>query len=236
MKIALFSDVHGNRFALEAVLKDIEAARPNQIANLGDQVWGAADPAGAWALQQGLDAVQVRGNTDEMVSSHYDTLGERAHAYGSWLRSVLPYDATDFLAALPTNAKLADGEVVIAHGALHDTWEALLFDFGDKEPTPKTEEDLSSQAADFPNAKVFVVGHTHRELIRTVDGVTSINGGPVSRPFDKLPLARWTLLEKRGASWSVTFKRVEYDVAEALKWAQENSPYGEEETKLLDVG
>jgi predicted phosphodiesterase len=70
MKLAILTDVHGNRFALEAVLRDIEANKPDSIANLGDQVWGAADPAGAWTLQQSLGAVTVRGNTDEFMASN----------------------------------------------------------------------------------------------------------------------------------------------------------------------
>ena len=236
MRLALFSDVHGNRFALEAVLKDIKAAQPDQIANLGDQVWGAADPAGAWALQQGLDAVQVRGNTDEMVSSHYDQLGERAHAYGSWLRSVLPYDATDTLAALPTTAELAGGELVIAHGGLTDPWEALLM-VGERGGLVLADEEvLLERAKAFPKAKIFVVGHTHTEIVKSAGGLSFVNGGPVSRQYDQNPQARWTLLEKRGSAWSVSFKRVEYDVGAAIKWAQENSPYSDEESKLLEVG
>jgi predicted phosphodiesterase len=47
MKIAVFSDVHGNRFALEAVLQDISSHKPDLMLNLGDTVLGGADPAGA---------------------------------------------------------------------------------------------------------------------------------------------------------------------------------------------
>ena len=71
MKIAVFGDVHGNRFALEAVARDIEAHQPDAWVNLGDQLFGGADPAGAWHLQQQLKAqhgvLEVRGNTDERL-------------------------------------------------------------------------------------------------------------------------------------------------------------------------
>ncbi len=52
MKIAVFGDVHGNRFALDAVVADIERHAPDAWVNLGDQLFGGADPAGAWTCSR----------------------------------------------------------------------------------------------------------------------------------------------------------------------------------------
>ncbi|MBB5366078.1 hypothetical protein [Deinococcus humi] len=43
----MFGDVHGNRFALDAVVREIERQQPDAWVNLDDQVFGGADPAGA---------------------------------------------------------------------------------------------------------------------------------------------------------------------------------------------
>jgi putative phosphoesterase len=235
MKLALFSDVHGNSFALEAVLNDILKSKPDLIATLGDSVWGVSNPHGAWQLLQQIQTINVRGNTDELVSTKFDTLDEKSHAYASWIREQLPYNALDTLAGLPITQELADGEVVIAHGALHDTWEALLFDLKPDSPVPRTEKELLEQAQLFPNAKAFVVGHTHREVLRVVGGITFINLGPVSRPLDQHPAARWLLLEKQGPHWNASFKRVSYDADKAIEWAKKHSPFGEQEEKQLKV-
>ncbi len=40
MKIAVFSDIHGNIFALEAVLKDIESHRPDIDCSMSEQPGG----------------------------------------------------------------------------------------------------------------------------------------------------------------------------------------------------
>ena len=50
MRLAVLGDVHGNAFALDAVLADVRSAAPDALFNLGDTVWGGADPARAWAL------------------------------------------------------------------------------------------------------------------------------------------------------------------------------------------
>ena len=40
-RIVVFSDVHGNTPALEALLEEIEAIRPDVVVNLGDVASGA---------------------------------------------------------------------------------------------------------------------------------------------------------------------------------------------------
>jgi putative phosphoesterase len=229
MRIAIFSDVHGNRFALEAVLMDIDSFKPDAIANLGDQVWGGADPAGAWKLQQEVGATTVRGNTDEFII--WPERHARARAYADWLRSLLPSHAPERLEALPITAQLAEGEVVLAHGSIKSPWEALMVKFGD-EPREATPDEMLEQIADFPKARVVVVGHTHDQKLRSKNAVTFVNTGPVSRQFDADPSARWVLLEKR-QSWGISFQRVSYDIEAAASWALAHAPNGEQEAFML---
>ncbi|WP_018467073.1 metallophosphoesterase family protein [Calidithermus timidus] len=239
MRIALFSDVHGNRFALEAVLRDVEAAKPDAIANLGDQVWGAADPAGAWRLQQGLGAVTVRGNTDEFLS---DPEGVRkAHTgvalpLAAWLREQLGPGVPEALKALPTVAELAEGAVLIAHGSLHSPHEALFPTAQANTPVGQVSARMLEQVAAYPKARVVVVGHTHTEMIATEGPISFVNAGAVSRQKDGNPVARWVLLEERQGSWNVSFRRVPYDFEAAARWALGHSPIGEQEAWQLRSG
>ena len=45
-RIAVLSDIHGNRWALEAVLEDIERNPVDAVLNLGDVLYGPLDPGG----------------------------------------------------------------------------------------------------------------------------------------------------------------------------------------------
>ncbi|PZA08406.1 MULTISPECIES: metallophosphoesterase [unclassified Meiothermus] len=231
MRIAVFSDVHGNRFALEAVLEDIQSHHPDALVNLGDQVWGAADPAGAWRLQQSLGAITVRGNTDEFLSK----TGPYAEL-ADWLKGQLEPEAPQRLRGFPVTAEVAEGEVVVAHGSLHNPSEALFLRFEGGQSYNASPREMLEQARAFPKARVIVVGHTHREMLQVLEGITFVNAGPVSRQFDGLPLARWVLLEKRGSGWTVAFRRVEYDVEAAARWALEHAPIGEAEAAHLRSG
>lgn len=227
MRFAVLGDVHGNRFALEAVLADVREAAPDALFNLGDTVWGAADPAGAWALQREHAPPSVRGNTDERVAE----LREGREEMRAWLRARLPSEVPETLAALPTFLDVAGGEVRLAHGSPRIPWEDLMLTGGEEGHTrPARFRELRERLGDFTfgrGGRVCVVGHTHREMLTVVDGVTVVNAGPVSRQKDGLPLARWVLLTRRNGSWAAEFRRTAYDVEAAAAWAREHGPPGQ---------
>ncbi|WP_216328456.1 metallophosphoesterase family protein [Deinococcus aestuarii] len=237
MRLAVLGDVHGNRFAVEAVLAEIGEAAPDLICNLGDTVWGAADPGGAWTLQAEHAPPTVRGNTDERVAG----LREGKETMRAWLLAQLPPEVPGRLAALPTFLDVADGEVRVAHGSPRSPWEDLLLTEEGEHTRPARFREVRERLGSFTfdsGGRVCVVGHTHRELLSVVDGVTVVNAGPVSRQKDGLPLARWVLLTRRKGTWAAEFRRTAYDTEAAATWARAHAPreQGEFEAEWLTWG
>ena len=111
MRIAVLSDTHGNAFAVEAVIRDIQAHAPDAIVNLGDQIWGQANPLRALELQRELGAIEVRGNNDELLVLPPRELPAHKQLLGKWLTEQLPPLELERLANLPTTAALANGEI-----------------------------------------------------------------------------------------------------------------------------
>src|ERR1700730_13290943 len=65
MRVAVFSDVHGNLRALEAVLAEIEVRGPfDQVINGGDLAFGGPHPREVVDLLMQRDYPTVLGNTD----------------------------------------------------------------------------------------------------------------------------------------------------------------------------
>ncbi|MDK2014666.1 MULTISPECIES: metallophosphoesterase family protein [unclassified Deinococcus] len=235
MKIAVLGDVHGNRFALEAVTRDIEAHQPDAWVNLGDQLFGGADPAGAWHLQQRLRAqhgvLEVRGNTDERLGQPLTETTEKREML-AWLHRQLPDGAGAHVAALPTAVSLTDGEVLAAHGTPDSAWTYLL-----RDGKAWASDDLvRERLGDIGTARVVIVGHSHLEHVRQIGSVTVVNAGAVSRQKDGSPLARWVLLEGGDGLWTVTFRRVPYDIEAAAQWAQAHAYHGAKEAAQLRTG
>src|SRR5688572_17514630 len=72
--LAVLSDIHGNCWALEAVLEDLARTPVDAILNLGDTLWGVLHPAGTTDLLMPLAIRHVRGNTDrEMLAELPDS-------------------------------------------------------------------------------------------------------------------------------------------------------------------
>src|SRR5580700_2907376 len=67
MRIAILSDIHGNRTAFEAVLADLCATAPDLILHGGDLAFGGAGPVEIVDRIRDLGWQGVVGNTDEML-------------------------------------------------------------------------------------------------------------------------------------------------------------------------
>ncbi len=67
IQLAVISDIHGNRWALEAVLEDIERRGVRETVNLGDSLYGPLDPAGTAQILLQLNQPTVRGNEDRII-------------------------------------------------------------------------------------------------------------------------------------------------------------------------
>src|SRR5271169_2199702 len=69
MRIAIVSDIHGNRTALEAVLADLRETSPDLILHGGDLADGGSSPVEIVDRIRDLGWQGVVGNTDEMLST-----------------------------------------------------------------------------------------------------------------------------------------------------------------------
>src|SRR5262245_58881775 len=65
--IAVIADVHGNTWALDAVLADIARRGVAGIINLGDSVYGCLDPTGAAERLMQAQIISIAGNQDRIV-------------------------------------------------------------------------------------------------------------------------------------------------------------------------
>src|SRR5215475_7628463 len=120
MRIVIFSDVHGNVVALEAVLAEIRrTAAPDALFVAGDLAMLGPRPAEALALLRSLDGARfVMGNTDKDVVEW--PVGD---ADIDWTRAHLSADDMAFLRGLPFEQRLevAPGhELLVVHANPRD--------------------------------------------------------------------------------------------------------------------
>jgi predicted phosphodiesterase len=126
-KIAVVTDLHANREAVEAVFAHARAQGATQWAFLGDFVGYGADPA--WVVDQVREmveagAVAVCGNHDEAaVIGSTPQMRPEARMVIDWTRAQLDPGQLDFLAALPFQVQREDVLYVHANAFAPSQWE-----------------------------------------------------------------------------------------------------------------
>jgi putative phosphoesterase len=216
MRFAIYSDVHGNLHAFEAVLAAIAGAKFDAVYCLGDLVGYGAFPNEVTQRVRRNGTPTVMGNYDdgtgfergECGCAYRDPvdqeLGERSF---TWTKARVTPDNKAYLRTLFKEIRFeADGKrVLLVHGSPRKLNEYLFED-----------RPLSSfqRLAASSNADIIVFGHTHKPYIKFVDDVMFLNVGSVGKPKDGDWRACYAALDTRDTP-PATFRRVEYDVKEA---------------------
>ena len=214
-RIAIFSDLHGNSAATEAVLAAIDAEAPDAVYNLGDLVGYGAKPNETIARIRDRGIPTIMGNYDDGVGLDRDECGcsykdadEEARGQESlfWTRAETTEEHKAYLCTLLPEIRFeAEGRRFrLVHGSPRRMNEYL---FEDRDPRSL------ARIAQGAEADVLVFGHTHKPWVREIEGVLFVNDGSVGKPKDGDPRAAWALLTVEvGKTVQVAIRRVPYDV------------------------
>jgi diadenosine tetraphosphatase ApaH/serine/threonine PP2A family protein phosphatase len=221
LRVAVISDIHSNRHALEAVLQAVDAAEADEIWCLGDMVGYGAEPDACTALIRERSSVCLVGNHDLAVLGALDisTFSEAAAAAVEWTRENVGEETLEFLASLDPVA--SQSGVGLFHASPRDpVWEYVL------------SADQAEAGFDAQEERVGLIGHSHVALffvrapgargnaqgaaaedgreLEIAEGEWLLNPGSVGQPRDGNPHAAW--LELDTEAWVARYHRVAYDI------------------------
>jgi predicted phosphodiesterase len=222
MKVAVISDIHGNRQAFEATLNAVAASDAAELWCLGDLVGYGADPDVCVELAREHAAVCLGGNHDLAVTGEIslDEFSRGASLAAQWTREVIAPENLAFLATLSPTGK--EGSVGLYHASPRDpVWEYVLSTL------------LAELCLDAQPDRLCLIGHSHVALsfvrregelatgeprrqgaeLDIASGEWLLNPGSVGQPRDGDPRAAWLLLDLDGLTAS--FHRADYDIAGA---------------------
>jgi predicted phosphodiesterase len=234
MRIAVVSDIHGNRTAFEAVLADLQQTAPDAIFHGGD-----LSDAGSGSIEivdqiRSLGWKGVAGNTDQMLAlpetfesfanrspklaSLWDVLREMAAA----TRELLGKERLDWLRNLPLIH--VHDPIAIVHAIPGDTWSAPS--------SQASDEELVSRYSSL-NQPIAIYGHIHQPFVRTAGSLTVANSGSVGLPYDGDRRASYLLID----DFRVQIRRVEYDLAKELQALRDSGiPHADWIARTLESG
>lgn len=223
MKIAVLTDIHSNLFALQAVTADLEAWGPDLTIVAGDIVNRGSRPAQCLEFIQQRQAAQgwlvIRGNHEDYVISQGDPMAPRTgiafdvHLPSFWTYEQLHRDVS-CLNAMPEMLRLPSPDhrdILVYHASLVGNRDGIY---------PETSEpELASKVGygslETP-ASLFVVGHTHRAMVRPCRQTMVVNAGSAGLPFDGDTRPTYARLAWQAGAWHVEIQRVAYDLHQAV--------------------
>ena len=190
MRVAAISDIHGNLPALEAVLGEVNAEKPDLLVFCGDVASGPM-PAETIELLMSLKGARfVRGNADRGLVEEFDGKppSSMPGPFAAWCASQITVEQRDFLAAFEDTVSVGGvdelGDVLFCHATPRNDTDVFTIET----PVGRVQTLLAGVDAD-----VVVCGHTHMQFDRMIGRVRVVNAGSVGMPYGE-PGAYWALL------------------------------------------
>ena len=225
MRLAIFADIHANRQAFEACLKQAHQRGSEGAVLLGDYVGYGADPD--WVTTKVMELVEggakaVLGNHDKAINNPREQMNVEAQMVIEWTRGELGAAQRRFLAELPLSINDDDRLYVHSEASNPGNWLYV-----------QTVSDASRSLA-FDPAQITFCGHVHRPALYSMSATAKMSAftpttgmavpllpgrrwlavlGSVGQPRDGNPAACYAMLDTGKAE--LTYCRVPYDVAAA---------------------
>jgi diadenosine tetraphosphatase ApaH/serine/threonine PP2A family protein phosphatase len=226
VRIALFTDIHGNREALSACLAHARNNAIDRHVFLGDYVGYGADPG--WVVDTIMDevergAVALLGNHDAATFSDTFRMNELAQIAIEWTRARLDVAQRAFLEQRPLICE--EGERLYVHASAEkpERWHYVTDTYG------------ASRSFAATQARLTFCGHTHAPALFHESVTGKLSGfqpnwraipltqsrrwlaviGSVGQPRDDNPAACYAVLDE--GTNELTYVRVAYDIDKAAR-------------------
>jgi predicted phosphodiesterase len=222
MRVGFISDIHGNLFALDAVLADLEQKQVDRLVCLGDICFGPQ-------AHECLDRVRelgcpvILGNWDSWSIEGFppadDPVGIMLYDIGRWWAQKLTDDDKAFVRTfVPTlEVPLENGSSALCFHGSPRSFSDWIF--------ATTPDDEIGKMFDGQLAPVLVGGHTHLQMLRRFGQSVLVNPGSVGQPFSQwwpqpIRVAHWAeygIVEVNDGRLHVDLRRVPFDVDALLE-------------------
>ena len=225
MRIAIFSDIHGNCVALDEVLRDINRDPVDRIVCLGDAIQGGPQPAEVVTRLRELGCPVVMGNADAWLLTGDETADEgfsderrrQMNDIREWsLAQLSPADREFIQSFQPTvEIPLDTGHTLLCFHGSPASFDALIL--------PDISQEALFELLGAHEARVMTGGHTHVQFMRRIsaDARFFFNPGSVGfayshhqpeEGFQADPWAEYAILHSEGERLALEFRRVPFDV------------------------
>jgi len=233
MRIAVFSDVHGNLGALEAVLEDIACRSVDEVVFAGDLCMMGPRPASCLRKVQESKVGSIYGNTDDWLLGLQEP-PQKLKAVAKWTLDQLGESERSWLDGLSFSKRFSptgvrDEDLLVVHANPLDV-NQVIFPAEEEQMARygrvrQADEELAALLVD-THAAVMAYGHLHIPNERTWKRLKLINISSVSMPGDGDTRAKYGIFTWNRAAWSFERCVVNFDMLPELEAYRRARPPG----------
>ena len=216
MRIALISDIHGNSFALDAVLSDCRGKHIDEIWVLGDVVALGPDPEGVIERLVDLPSTYfIQGNMDWYIIGNYHGLPPQIH----WTKERVEKKNARFWLesfSLEKRILLPDGTRMLGVHVAPGRYDGEGI-------SPATSEEILEQMLAECYADLVFAAHTHVPMNIHSDSIHVVTLGSVSNQFKGYKNASYIILTANKEGYRVTHRSVPYDREKVIEMIEKST-------------
>jgi predicted phosphodiesterase len=220
MRLALISDIHGNKVALEAVLDAIATEKIEHIVCLGDVAASGSQPQQTVERLKELGCPIVMGNTDAnllhpLFAPKDDIFRQYAQDIDLWCSQQLSTAEKAFMNTFQATIEypLDNGKILLGyHGSPRSYHERIQ---------PMTPEEQLDEIFSGSHTAIMAGGHTHMQMLRRYKDSLIVNPGSVGLALDRVsplnearnpPWGEYAIIEIEGDKLIVELHRTPFDI------------------------
>ena len=231
MRIAVLSDIHGNTWAFETVLKDIKKRNIKTILNLGDSLYGPLDPEGTAKIIQKYKIISISGNEDRIILENINR--ETKNHTLNYVINELSNDSIKWLVSLK-DTMIFENILFLCHGTPNYDYYYLSEKIRNKKIYRKNKADLKNEVKNI-SQDIILCGHSHFPRKIEVNNKKIINPGSVGLQAytDDFPSyhtvengdpdARYLILTIEDNTLKTEFINLSYNFEKAVEYAENNN-------------
>ncbi len=211
MKICVFADIHGNGLAFRVAYEMIISEKADLNVFLGDICGYFFDQKEIFLMLKTVpNLIAIKGNHDLIllriiINKDEELRQTYLKKYGNSMENLLGGDAeqlNQWLSGLPESYIQTDSGFAFYHGSPWDPLNGYVY------PDSPLEKFL-----DYPSL-LFVLGHTHYLMVRTIDDKLIVNPGSLGQPRNG-GLPTYAIIDC--PSKKVIFREISYDKTDLIR-------------------
>lgn len=237
MRFAVIGDIHGNKYALESVLEDINSKNVDFVISTGDLVGYMPYPNEVIEMVRKNKIMVVQGNHDKAIAQSEKITTEeitsmteqeiQSNASAMFTRWCITDQNKKFLQNLNTRLTMECGglKIVVVHGSPVRIDEYLYAD-----------TEILMRASEKTSEDIVICGHTHIPYFTEVNKKYFINSGSVGKPKHGDCRSTYVIVEIDEGKVSCSIQRVSYNLEDMIKAIEDNRMISNKLIEMLQEG